>query len=94
MSKLVNIVVSASISTDFYLEVEDNATEDQIKELAKKEIILPHTYPQYIDNFLKTTLGIRVGNLDTMLKDWNVDEIEYLIDGGDCQTSEGEQCNA
>lgn len=79
MSKLVNIVVSASISTDFYLEVEDNATEDQIKELAKKEIILPHTYPQYIDNFLKTKLGIRVGNLDTMLKSWNIDETEYII---------------
>ena len=79
MSKLVNIVVSASISTDFYLEVADNATEDQIKELAKKEIILPHTYPQYIDNFLKTKLGIRVGNLDTMLKSWNIDETEYII---------------
>ena len=79
MSKFVNITVSASISTDFYLEVEDNATEDQIKELAKKEIILPHTYPQYIDNFLKTTLGVRVGNLDTMLKSWNIDEIEYII---------------
>ena len=79
MSKLVNIVVSASISTDFYLEVEDNSTEDQIKELAKKEIILPHTYPQYIDNFLKTKLGIRVGNLDTMLKSWNIDETEYII---------------
>ena len=79
MSKLVNITVSASISTDFYLEVEDNATEDQIKELAKKEIILPHTYPQYIDNFLKTTLGIRVGNLDTLLKSWNIDETEYII---------------
>ena len=79
MSKLVNIVVSASISTDFYLEVEDNATEDQIKELAKKEIILPHTYPQYIDNFLKTKLGIRIENLDTMLKSWNIDETEYII---------------
>lgn len=79
MSKLVNIAVSASISTDFYLEVEDNATEDQIKELAKKEIILPHTYPQYIDNFLKTKLGIRVGNLDTMLKSWDIDETEYII---------------
>ena len=79
MSKLVNIVVSASISTDFYLEVADNATEDQIKELAKKEIILPHTYPQYIDNFLKTKLGIRVNNLDTMLKSWNIDETEYII---------------
>ena len=79
MSKLVNITVSASISTDFYLEVEDNATEDQIKELAKKEVILPHTYPQYIDNFLKTKLGIIVGNLDTMLKSWNIDETEYII---------------
>lgn len=79
MSKLVNITVSASISTDFYLEVEDNATEDQIKELAKKEVILPHTYPQYIDNFLKTKLGIRVSNLDTMLKSWNIDETEYII---------------
>ena len=79
MSKFVNITVSASISTDFYLEVEDNATEDQIKELAKKEVILPHTYPQYIDNFLKTTLGIKVSNLDTMLKSWNIDETEYII---------------
>ena len=79
MSKFVNITVSASISTDFYLEVEDNATEDQIKELAKKEVILPHTYPQYIDNFLKTKLGIRVENLDTMLKSWNIDETEYII---------------
>ena len=79
MSKLVNIVVSASISTDFYLEVEDNATEDQIKELAHKEVILPHTYPEYIDNFLKTKLGIKVGNLDTMLKSWNIDETEYII---------------
>ena len=79
MSKLVNITVSASISTDFYLEVEDNATEDQIKELAKKEVILPHTYPQYIDNFLKTKLGIRIENLDTMLKSWNIDETEYII---------------
>lgn len=79
MSKLVNITVSASISTDFYLEVEDNATEEQIRELAKKEVILPHTYPQYIDNFLKTKLGIIVGNLDTMLKSWNIDETEYII---------------
>ena len=86
MSKLVNIVVSASISTDFYLEVEDNATEDQIKELAKKEIILPHTYPQYIDNFLKTKLGIRVGNLDTMLKSWNIDETEYIITNNEDMT--------
>lgn len=86
MSKLVNITVSASISTDFYLEVEDNATEEQIRELAKKEVILPHTYPQYIDNFLKTKFGIIVGNLDTMLKSWNIDETEYIITNNEDMT--------
>lgn len=94
MSKFVNITVSTSLSTDFYLEVPDDATEEQIKEFAEKEVILPHTYPTYIDRFLKTHLGINVGGLDSMLKDWNVDEIEYLIDGEDCQTSDGEQGNA
>lgn len=94
MSKFVNITVSTSLSTDFYLEVPDDATEEQIKEFAEKEVILPHTYPTYIDRFLKTHLGINVGGLDSMLKDWNVDEIEYLIDEGDCQSSEGEQGNA
>ena len=79
MSKYVNVTVSTSLSTNFYLEVPDDATEEQIKELATKEVILPHTYPQYIDNFLKTKLGIRVGNLDTMLKSWNIDETEYII---------------
>ena len=32
MSKFVNVTVSTSLSTDFYLEVPDDATEDQIKE--------------------------------------------------------------
>ena len=33
MSKFVNVTVSTSLSTDFYLEVPDDATEDQIKEI-------------------------------------------------------------
>ena len=94
MSKFVNVTVSTSLSTDFYLEVPDDATEDQIKELAKKEVILPHTSPTFIDNILKTRLGINVGGLDSMLKDWNVDETEYLIDGGNYKTPNGEQCDA
>ena len=91
MSKFVNVTVSTSLSTDFYLEVPDDATEEQIKELAKKEVIFPHIYPQYIDNFLRTRLGIQVGGLDSMLKDWNIDELEYIIDGGNYPTSEKEQ---
>ena len=60
MSKYINITVSTSLSTDFYIEVPDDATEEQIKELAKKEIILPHTYPEVIDNFLRARMGIQV----------------------------------
>ena len=29
-----------------------------------------------------------------MLKDWNIDETEYLIDGGNYKTPNGEQCDA
>lgn len=90
MSKFVNVTVSTSISTDFYLEVPDNATEEQIRELAEKQVILPHTYPTVLDNFLKTRMGIKVQGLDSMLKSWSIDEVEYIIDGGDSSTSEEE----
>lgn len=82
MSKYVNITVSTSLSTDFYIEVPDDASEEQIREIAKKEVILPNNYPSVLDNFLKSKMGIQFNGLDSMLKSWNVDEITYLIDGG------------
>ena len=81
MSKYVNVTVSASISTDFYIEVPDNTSEEKIRELAEKEVILPHTYPNYLNNFFKGRVGINVSGIDSMLKSWNLDEVEYLIDG-------------
>lgn len=94
MSKFVNVTVSTSLSTDFYLEVLDDATEEQIRELAKNQVILPHTYPTILDNFLKTRMGIKVQGLDSMLKSWNVDEVEYIIDGGNTAVITREQPNA
>lgn len=79
MSKYVNITVSTSLSTDFFIEVPDNATEEIIKELAKKEVILPHNYPKVIDNFLRTRMGIQIQGFDSMLRSWDVDELEYII---------------
>lgn len=78
MCKYVNVTVSTSLSTDFFIEVPDDATEEQIQELAKNEVILPHTYPNVIDKAIKR-MGIQVKGLDSMLKDWNVDEINYII---------------
>ena len=80
MSKFVNITVSTSLSTDFYLEVPDDATEEQIRELAEKEVVLPNDYPKVLDNFLETRAGIQVIGMDSLLKSWNVDEINYIID--------------
>lgn len=94
MSKFVNITVSTSLSTDFYIEVPDDITEEQIRELAEKEVVLPHKYPQVIDQAIKR-MGIQVRGLDSMLKDWNVDELEYIIDDGGSNTAPtGEQSDA
>lgn len=79
MSKFVNVTVSASLSADFYLEVPNDADEAEIKKLAEKEVTLPHDYPTVVDKALQR-LGIRVNGIDSMLKDWNVDEVEYIID--------------
>lgn len=95
MSKYVNITVSTSLSTDFIIEVPDNASVSQIKELAEKEVILPHNYPSFINNILKTRMGIQVNGLDSMLRSWNLDEINYIVDdGGNSETSVGEPLNA
>lgn len=93
MSKYVNVTVSTSLSTDFYLEVPDDASEVQIRELAEKEIVLPHNYHKVVDTILARR-GIRVQGIDSMLKDWNVDEVEYIIDlddKGNATTTEGER---
>lgn len=82
MSKYVSVIVSTSLSTDFIIEVPDTADESKIRELAEKEVILPHTYPIYINNFLKSRMGINIQGIDSMLKSWNIDELEYIIDGG------------
>lgn len=88
MSKFVHIDVSASISTDFELEVPDNADEAKIRELAERQVILPHTYPQYVYDNILSRMGIRIH--DSMLKSWILDELNYLIDGGNYTDIEGE----
>ena len=91
MSKFVNITVSTSLSTDFIIEVPDNADESKIRELAEKEVVLPHNYPSVIDNFLKTRMGIQVQGIDSMLKAWDIDEVEYIINDNSESNTESVQ---
>ena len=80
MSKYINVKVSASISTDFIIEVPDDTSKEKIQELAQKEVIPPHQYPTYIDNFLRTRMGINIQGIDSMLKAWDLDDIKYYCD--------------
>lgn len=80
MSKYVNVSVSTTLSTDFFIEVPDDATKEQIEEIAKKEVVLPHTYPEVLDTFLKTRMGIRIQGIDSMLKSWDVDDLAFIVD--------------
>jgi hypothetical protein len=79
MSKFVNIEVSTTLSTDFFIEVSDEASEEEIKELAKKEVVLPNLYPEVINKILKERMGININGIDTLLKSWNNTEINYKI---------------
>lgn len=78
MSKYVNIKVETILTNDFYLEVDDSTSKEEIEKLAIKEVKLPHTYPNIIDNFLKQR-GINIQGIDSMLKDWNIKETKYII---------------
>ena len=78
MSKYVNIKVETILTNDFYLEVDDSASKEEIEKLAIKEVKLPHMYPNIIDNFLKQR-GINIQGIDSMLKDWNIKETKYII---------------
>ncbi len=83
MSKFVNITVSTSMSTDFYIEVPDDANEEQIKELAKKEVVLPNDYPTYINNLLRDRLNLQINGIDSLFKDWNIDELTYIVENAE-----------
>ena len=90
MSKFVHIDVNIRLSTDFELEVPDEADEAKVRELAEKEVILPHNYPQYLNENILPRMGIRVHGIDSMLRSWILDELNYLIDGGNYSVTEGE----
>lgn len=96
MSKYLNVKVKATLYTDFYIEVSDDATPENILDLAQRETILPHNYPHVLDDYLKRNFNIHVKGLDSMLKAWDIDDIEYKVDpedftdGGDIKVIEGE----
>lgn len=79
MSKYVNITVSTSLSTDFILEVPDDATKEEIKALAEKEVMLPIEYPKLVDSYILSRYNIKVQGINAP-RTWNVDELEIIVE--------------
>lgn len=75
MSKLVGIKAVVTMSRTLYIEVPDEATEEEIQDRASKEIMLPHNALYAADNALRRA-GIRIDKLD--LKDWEVNKYEFI----------------
>ena len=73
MTKLVGIKATVTMSRTLYIEVPEEATEEEILKKANEEIILPHNAMYMACNALKRT-GIRINKLD--LKDWEVTEYD------------------
>ena len=75
MSKLVGIKAVVTMSRTLYIEVPDEATEEEIQDRASKEIMLPHNALYMVDNALRR-MNVKIDKLD--LKDWEVNKYEFI----------------
>ena len=73
MDKLVGIKAVVTMSRTLYIEVPDEATEEEIQDRASKEIMLPHNALYMVDNALRR-MNVKIDKLD--LKDWEVTEYD------------------
>ena len=74
MSKLVGIKAVVTMSRTLYIEVPEEATEEEILKKAGEEIIPPHNALHMADNTLRR-MNVKIDKLD--LKDWEV--IKYDV---------------
>lgn len=79
MSKNVNVKITTTLSTDFYIEVPEDLSEEDIKKSAAEQAVFPHNFPQYIINLLKNRMGLNISGIDTMFNAWELDDVQYMI---------------
>lgn len=86
-TKFVNVTVSTTLSKSIYIEIPENATEEEIRELAEKEVFTPQKVLERIAGILRQ---FNISLTGLQLEDWIVDDLEYIIDGRTNNTSETE----
>lgn len=73
--KTIGVKAVVTMSRTLYIEVPDEATDEDIINKAKIEIMLPHN-ALYTANAALNRAGISINKLD--LGDWEVDKSEYI----------------
>jgi len=68
--------VRCDITMHRTLYLNQKESEEQLLDLAKKEIVLPHNALAQVASILRQT-GINITGLD--LKDWEVDDVKYTL---------------
>lgn len=77
--KMINITINANLTTDFYIEVPDDFSDEEIKKLAAEQTVFPHNFPNYLTNLLRSKMGVNINGIDSMFNSWNLDKVEYII---------------
>lgn len=78
LTTYVEVTASVTMSKSLCIEVPEGATKEEVLELAKKAFIIPTTGIQYLEGIL-AQIGVRVQEIND-IKNWDVDELEYVTD--------------
>lgn len=72
-----NVTVSITLSKSLCIEVPENATNEQVQELAKQEIMTPDKIIKISEQLFKQ---MKIGVQGVDFKGWVVDELEFITE--------------
>ena len=72
-----NVTVSITLSKSLCIEVPENATDEQVRELAKQEIMTPDKIMKISEQLFRQ---MKIGVQGVDFKGWSVDELEFITE--------------
>lgn len=71
------VTVSVSMSKSIMVEIPEDASDEELLDKAKREVMLPSAVMEACRNVFKQ-LGIKVNGID--FKDWYTDDVEFIAE--------------
>ena len=69
------VTVSVSMSKSFMVEIPEDASDEELLDKAKREVMLPSAVMDACRNVFRQ-LGVKVNGID--FNDWCTDEVEFI----------------